>query len=100
MSVVLTSDDGAAAKLEVNTVLMETTFLITGPSKASPGKISTGTGFLVGKPSTDGTASYFVLVTAAHVFDDIDGDIATINPRVKQLDGSYLVDLRAVQIRA
>jgi len=39
---------------------------------------SGGTVFLMGKPIGDGKASY-VMVTAAHVFDDVAGEQAVIN---------------------
>lgn len=76
---------------ELNTVLMKLTFLVSGPSAKEKDKLSIGTGFVVGKPNNKGV-SYFVLVTAAHVFDDIAGDTASINVRTEQPDGSYRVD--------
>jgi hypothetical protein len=89
MSTLATQGAAVPAAFELNTILMETTFQIVGPSRLRQGAISSGTGFIVGKLSTDGQTSYFVLVTAAHVFDDIGGDIASINVREKQADGSY-----------
>jgi hypothetical protein len=85
----LTNEAAVAAAPDLNTILMETTFQITGPSKSQPSAVSSGTGFIVGKGSSDGQTSYFVLVTAAHVFEEILGDIATINVRQKNPDGSY-----------
>ena len=84
---------------ELNTILMETTFQVVGPSSKEKGKSSTGTGFVVGKPDKAGAFSYFVLVTAAHVFDDIEGDVATITTREKQTDGSYVVKPKSLFIR-
>jgi S1-C subfamily serine protease len=84
---------------ELNTVLMNTTFMISGPSTKETGKTSAGTGFIVGKPAKDKDFSYFVLVTAAHVFEDISGDIAYINPREKQADESFKEGSYPIAIR-
>jgi hypothetical protein len=85
--------------VELNTVLMETTFQVSGPHVKIAGATSTGTGFVVGKPSPQGDFSYFVLVTAAHVFEDVAGDIATITTREKQPDDSYKTELRRIHLR-
>jgi hypothetical protein len=60
---------------ELNTLLMHATFRIAGPKKGQPGSVSFGTVFIMGVPLKDDpkTAS-IVLVTAAHVLDDIEGD--------------------------
>jgi hypothetical protein len=84
---------------DLNTILMETTFKILGPSARQLGATAVGTGFIVGKPTKEGGQSYFVLVTAAHVLEDIGGDFATINVREKQSDGSYTSVDRPFQIR-
>lgn len=74
----------------INEILMETTFKIVGPAKKDVNKRSIGTVFLLGKPSkTQPKRSFYVLVTAAHVLEDIYGDDATILLRIKQVDGSY-----------
>lgn len=91
--------EAAPINNELNSIMMETTFLISGPSKKENGKAAIGTGFILGKPAADGSTSYFVLVTAAHVFEDIDGDTATINPRIRQPDGSYVAEARTIKIR-
>ena len=58
--------------IELNTVLMNSTFRIEGSGK-------TGTVFIIGKPSKKDTSkAYYVLVTANHVLDDIKTDNATI----------------------
>ena len=75
--------------IEINSILMETTYKIEGPSSLGPGATSTGTGFIVGKPNADATALYYVLVTAAHVLDDIVGPAASIHFRTKTSDGKY-----------
>lgn len=73
---------------EINTQLMETTFRITGPSSKQAGATTGGTVFLMGKPIGNGKASY-VMVTAAHVFDDIAGEQAAITFHYKDADGKY-----------
>jgi hypothetical protein len=83
---------------EINTQLMETTFRITGPSSKQAGATSGGTVFLMGKPIGDGRASY-VMVTAAHVFDDIAGEQAAISFRYKDAEGKYQQAEYPVKIR-
>lgn len=61
-----------APALELNTILMQSTFRIHGPKKGSSDKTSFGTAFLMGKPTPDITKQYYVLITAAHVLEDID----------------------------
>jgi hypothetical protein len=73
---------------EINTQLMETTFQLLGPSAKVPGETTSGTVFLVGKPIGDGKALY-VLITAAHVLDDVSGDLATLLYRWRNEDGTY-----------
>jgi hypothetical protein len=83
---------------EINTELMEATFQGTGPSAKQPGEISGGTVFLMGKP-IDETRASFVLITAAHVLDDISGDTLTINFRWKNQDGTYGQKAYGIPIR-
>jgi len=73
---------------EINTQLMESTFRITGPSSKQAGAISGGTVFLLAKPIGNGRGSY-VMVTAAHVFDEIAGENATIAFHYKDSDGKF-----------
>ncbi len=68
---------------------MESTYLIYGPKKGDSTKISFGAAFLMGKPTPDATKLYYVLFTAAHVLEDIDGDNGTLLLRVKHTDESY-----------
>ena len=57
---------------EINTILMRSTFMLTGPG-------STGTAFIVGKPTKEvKDRAYFVLVTAAHVLNEMKGDNAVL----------------------
>jgi hypothetical protein len=74
-------------RLEINTHLMETTFQIFGPT-GKPGEITGGTVFILGKQKRE-TGAYFVMISAAHVFDDIKGDKGTINFRLKREGGTY-----------
>src|SRR5258708_39254011 len=65
---------------EINTTLMETTFLIVGPSskQGEETKSRCGTGFVMMRLAKEGsTAAQWVLITAKHVFEDIRGDTAT-----------------------
>ena len=64
---------------DINTVLMKSTFKIVGDN----GNI--GTVFIIGKstPNSAEHRAYYVLVTAAHVLDQIPGDSATIFFRKK-----------------
>lgn len=77
---------------ELNTLLMHATFMITGKSRADASKTSGGTVFVMGLPRkgdpTD-SFSYYVLVTAAHVLDDIGADDAFLLVRRKNPDGTY-----------
>jgi hypothetical protein len=74
---------------ELNTLLMHATFLIVGPTKES-NKISFGTVFVMGLPfKNDPKLAHIVLVTAAHVFEGISGDNATLLLRRKNADGTY-----------
>lgn len=86
---------------ELNTILMETTFRIQGPKKAQPDSIAYGTCFFVGKPvPSDPKRAYYVLVTAAHVLDDIEGDIAIVLVRKPRPEGGYTGLPYPLQIRS
>ena len=85
---------------ELNTILMESTFKIQGPKKGEQDHTAFGTAFLVAKPkAVPAVGAYYVLVTAAHVLDDIDGDLASILMRRKNPDGSFTTSLYAIAIR-
>ena len=76
--------------IELNTALMESTFKIQGPARDNPKLISVGTAFFLGRTTkTNPSLSYFALVTARHVLDDIAGGDATIVLRTKQSDGTF-----------
>jgi hypothetical protein len=66
-------------------LIMLSTVKIQGPSAQSPGATTLGTGFLVGRPdSSDPKAGAQVLVTAAHVLDEIGGDAIDVVVRVRK----------------
>lgn len=82
---------------DLNALLMESTFKIIGPRKPSPNEkidrgklaIAEGTAFIVGRPhQTASGSACCILVTAKHIFKDIDGEIAQITLRVKTANGA------------
>ena len=74
---------------DLNTVLMNSTFEIMGPS-AEAGKTTFGTIFVLGKPlKADPTKGSYVLITAAHVLNEISGDTATLFLRKKDASGAF-----------
>lgn len=68
--------------MELNTVLMECTFMVEG--KNAQGQPLIGTGFVMGRPLVNqpGRGRY-VLITAAHVFSEMAGDTAILHLRRK-----------------
>jgi S1-C subfamily serine protease len=86
---------------ELNTVLMHATFLIVGPSNKAAGAFASGTVFIIGVPHRDEPKiASIVLVTAAHVFDDIAGEKATLLLRRKNDDRTYTAIPFELPIRA
>lgn len=84
---------------EFNTLMMRATFRISGPAKGDPKTITTGTAFLSGTPATPARRSQYVLVTAAHVLERIEGDHADLVLRREGRDGGFeRLDYR-IQIR-
>jgi len=76
--------------IELNTILMQSTFMLAGKSKEEKDKIKFGTGFIIGRPQKDKPGkSKYVLITAAHVLEDFEGPKATIFLRRQKEDGSY-----------
>lgn len=69
-----------------------------GPSKVRKGETSGGTVFILGKPISE-TKAHFVMITAAHVFDAIDGDTATITFRSKSAEGKYTEKPHLIKLR-
>ena len=87
--VVFTLSSAVVRAQELNTILMNSTFEIYGPS-AEPGKTTSGTVFFLGKPlKTDPKKGSYVLITAAHVLDEISGDTATLVLRKKDVTGAF-----------
>jgi len=86
---------------ELNTVLMHATFLILGPSSKVPGGSASGTVFVIGVPhKEEPKVANIVLVTAAHVLDDIAGDNATLLLRRRNENGTYTAIPFQLPIRA
>jgi S1-C subfamily serine protease len=81
----------ASPSEEINTLLMHATFRIHGAARGDPmRKIAFGTVFVMGIPRHENpTVSNIVLVTAAHVLEDIAGDVATLMLRKPDPDGTY-----------
>jgi len=85
-------------------MLMNSTFRIEGPSKVKPGNTTFGTVFVIGKPvgkpdDKGMVQASYVLVTAAHVLDEIAGEQAILTLRRKSQDGSYSKFPYATKIR-
>ncbi|MDH5793270.1 MAG: serine protease [Candidatus Bathyarchaeota archaeon] len=78
-------------KLELNTVLMKSTFKLLG-------KKSMGTTFIIGRPSErEQGFAHFVVVTAAHVLEEMEGSRATLFLRKKNKayqKFSYPIEIR------
>jgi hypothetical protein len=84
---------------DISIGLMNSTFEISGPGR-EPNTTSFGTVFILGRPrGDDPKQGYYVLVTAAHVLDDIKGDVANLLLREKQQDGSYRAFESPIHIR-
>jgi len=72
----------AAQPEEFNTDLMQATFKIEGRDER--GQVVLATGFLMGRPyEKDPKKGKFVLITAAHVLEDMKGDTVILNSRRK-----------------
>jgi len=67
--------------IELNTVLMESTYRIQG--SAAQGGTTLGTVFFVGRPIQNSKYNRLVMVTAAHVLEEIQGDTAVLLLRKK-----------------
>lgn len=85
---------------ELNTLLFHATFRIQGPSKDNPNGTTFGTVFIMAVPPKDGgPIGQAVLITAAHVLDEIEGDTASLLVRKPEADGSYTAYLFNIPIR-
>jgi hypothetical protein len=81
------------AETELNTVLMESTFRIEGSN-------TLGTAFVMGRPYPNETAkARYVLITAAHVLEEMQGDTAVIQLRHKVDEANWVRLPMPVQIR-
>ena len=84
---------------DLNVLLMESTFRIAGTARDAD-KTSVGTAFLIYRPSKRvPEKAFFVLVTAAHVLNDINGDDAVLLLRTRGADGSFAPLEHRVPIR-
>lgn len=88
-------------QLELNTTLMNSTFLIRGPKRGGkPDEMAFATAFLIGSQIPGNTSrAYVVLVTAAHLFEDMAGEQAILTLRFKQPSGSYTIRDQPIRIR-
>lgn len=93
----LTGTVYAQENYDLSTALMRATFKLEGPCFTGT---STGTCFIIGKPSKNiPNFSFYVLVTAAHVLKDIQSDTAILNLR-KKVNDSYSKVLYPIKIRS
>lgn len=77
---------------------MQATFKLIGPTDG--GKTSFGTAFLIGKPIKDvPERSWYVLVTAAHVLDEVLADYATLVLHHQNSDGTFRSEAIQIKIR-
>lgn len=76
---------------DINTILMKSTFRIEGNN----GKM--GTIFIVGKPYS-GRRFHFILITAAHILESLNGETATVFLR-RQEGHSYIKIPYSIKIR-
>lgn len=68
----------AGKSYELNTILMRSTFKLSG-------KYKSGTCFILGKPMKEETGkAYYVLITAAHVLESIEENMAILNLRTRK----------------
>jgi hypothetical protein len=79
----LAAPPAPAEREDLSTQMMRATVKVTHPK-------STGTGFLLTLPSADATKKdRLVLVTAAHLFEKIEGNEATVLFRTREAEGVY-----------
>jgi hypothetical protein len=88
-----------AANFDSN--LMEATFRLEGQGLQGSGQTVNATGFLLGRPyAKDQTKGRYVLVTAAHVFDEMRGDTIIVHSRRKVGSVTWVEAPFPVAIRA
>lgn len=84
---------GEGSAIEISTVLMESTFVISAPG-------STGTSFIVGhRESPQEPFGKFTLITAAHVLEQMTGSEAVLHLRRKDNNGDWIRRTYAMVIR-
>jgi hypothetical protein len=100
MIVATQATDAQQTQIEdLNTILMNTTFRMHGSGRTA-GTTTGGTVFVLGKPTSDQPDKVnFVMVTAAHVLDDIATDDAIITYRERKQDGGYATKPHTVPLR-
>lgn len=83
---------------DINTILMQSTFKIQGSN--AQGQIVLGTAFVVVRPVPERpSAGWYVLVTAAHVLEDIQSESAILHLR-RKVNGTWTRLPTPVPIRA
>jgi len=85
--------------LELNSILMECTFMLEG--RNAQGQPTVGTGFVMGRPlpNTPGKLRY-VLITAAHVLNEMVGESMVLHLRRKLGENNWVPAPVAIPIRA
>ena len=78
---------------------MESTFMIEGRSVAGP---TIGTAFIIGRPIPNTDRARYVMVTAAHVLEEMQGDLAVLHLRRKtdETTNSWAEAPTQIQIRS
>jgi trypsin-like peptidase len=84
---------------DLDTLMMNATFRILGPSIEVPGALYTGSGFLVSRSSAGDPTRSFVAVSAAHVMSGITGDHAVFVVRMRNDQTRYQRAQFPVRIR-
>lgn len=78
----ITKAPPAQKDFELNSVLMECTFMLEG--RTAQGQQTLGTGFIMGRPiPNQSDRGQYVLITAAHVLDGMAGDTVLLHLRRK-----------------
>jgi S1-C subfamily serine protease len=80
---------------------MESTFYLEGPSAKERDKVAIGSGMVVTRPcgAIAPDLAAYVLITAAHVLNEISGDSLRLMVRTKQSDGTWQKKIHPVKIR-
>lgn len=98
-------DDDFDVYLNLHELMSESTFFVAGPSKEFKDRATCGTVFVLQKPRVgeDLTKAGFkydmVLITAAHVFEEMEGDFLTIFGRTRNKEGRWERKIGRFRIR-